>query len=55
MKVILKLSNGEIVHTSELTGVLEFPNFILHRGHLYSRVECKLSEAIYQWEQYLHI
>ncbi|MEH2357531.1 hypothetical protein [Nostoc sp.] len=52
MKVILKLSNGEIVHTSELIGVLEFPNFILSKGHLYKLVERNLAEATYQWEEY---
>ncbi|MDZ8136312.1 MAG: hypothetical protein RM049_13550 [Nostoc sp. DedQUE04] len=50
MKVILKISTG-IAETKELTGVLEFPNFILSKGHLYKLVERNLSEATYQWEE----
>ncbi|MEH2224400.1 hypothetical protein [Nostoc sp.] len=52
MKVILKISTGEIAETRELAGLLEFPNFILHRGHLYKLAEQNLSEATYQWEEY---
>ncbi|WP_158680396.1 hypothetical protein [Nostoc sp. 'Lobaria pulmonaria (5183) cyanobiont'] len=55
MKVILKISTGETAETTELIGVLEFPNFILSKGHLYKRVEQNLSEATYQWEECLHI
>ncbi|MEH1862055.1 MAG: hypothetical protein V7L21_29545 [Nostoc sp.] len=55
MKVILKISTGEIAETRELVGVLEFPNFILCRGHLYRLEDRNLSEATYQWEECLHI
>ncbi|MDZ8135136.1 MAG: hypothetical protein RM049_07505 [Nostoc sp. DedQUE04] len=55
MKVVLKISTGEIVATKELVGLLEFPGFIFHQGHLYKRVEQSLSEATYQWEPHLHI
>ncbi|WP_179066125.1 hypothetical protein [Nostoc sp. C052] len=51
MKVILKISIGT-AETRELIGVLEFPNFIVSKGHLYSLVERNLSEATYQWEEY---
>ncbi|MEH2287190.1 hypothetical protein [Nostoc sp.] len=55
MKVILKISTGQTVETAELTDVLEFPNFIFSKGHLYKLVERNPSEATYQWEECLHI
>lgn len=55
MKVILKISTGQIAETMALVGILEFPNFILSKGHLYRRIEENLSEAAYQWEEYLHL
>ncbi|WP_445629063.1 hypothetical protein [Nostoc sp. DSM 114167] len=51
MKVILKISTGQIAETRELIGVLELPQFIFSKGHLYQLVERNLSEATYHWEE----
>ncbi|PHM11646.1 hypothetical protein [Nostoc sp. 'Peltigera malacea cyanobiont' DB3992] len=53
MKVILKLSTGEIVEERKLIAILEFPDLILCNGHLYRLLERNLTEATYLWQEYL--